>query len=158
MAIPKPNEDCHAHGTPAISPHKRRSIPCISASRASSPELVTLQDEDCHKCSPPGIVAINGQDVLSQIVGANRDKSTRFARCGSINTIDGTSSMCRYVVWEFRNRSSPRLHVRQFNQAASFVNFIEACDHRQQIFRLPVAALARSIARTWIKKSPADRA
>ncbi len=53
---------------------------------------------------------------------------------------------------EFRNRSSPRLHVRHVQSGGGFVNFIEAGDHRQQNIQVARAALARSIARTWIKK------
>ncbi len=152
MAIPKPNEDCHAHGIARHFTHKRRSIPCISASRAIIARARTLQDEDCHKCSPPGYCCDQRQNVLSQIVGANRDEIDPLCRCGSINTIDGTSSMMPIRGLEFRNRSSPRLHVRHVQSGGGFINFIEACDHRQQNIQVARAALARSIARTWIKK------
>ena len=53
--------------------------------------------------------------------------------------------------WGISATDHPRLHVRHVQSGGVLRQLIEACDHRQQNIQVAVAALARSIARTWIE-------
>ncbi len=53
MAKTRPIRMATHIGSPAISPHNRKSIPLLRLPAQSSPAHVTYPDAGCHKCWPP---------------------------------------------------------------------------------------------------------